>query len=76
MPTKGLLFVVDGGSGWHVHKWANIKDALGKDARALKEAKAHFWNMRKADNLARAEAHAIAREAVLQTANLFSFCFF
>lgn len=54
----------------HVHKWANIEDALGKDNPALKEASAHFWNMRKAEDLPEARAHAIALESVLRQANL------
>lgn len=54
----------------YVHKWANLEDALGKDNSALKEAKDHFWNMRKAEDLPEAAAHAVALESVLRRANL------
>lgn len=54
----------------HVHKWANIEDALGKDSAATQEAATHFWNMRNALDLPEAAVHAIALESVLKQANL------
>ena len=93
LPSSGVLFVVDGGSGLnkaleerysvqdprqrlavrvrcYVHKWANIKDALGKDSPATEEASRHYWNMRQAEDLMEALAHTRALEAVLRKANL------
>jgi transposase-like protein len=54
----------------HVHKWANIEDALGKDSLATAEASTHFWNMKKSNSAPEAAMHAKALEAVLQQANL------
>lgn len=54
----------------HVHKWANIEDALGKDSPATEEASTHYWSMRKAQDLTEASAHARALETVLRKANL------
>jgi transposase-like protein len=54
----------------HVHKWANIEDALGKDSPATAEAATHYWNMRRAEDLAEASAHAQALEIVLRKGNL------
>ena len=54
----------------HVHKWANIEDALGKDSPVTSEASTHFWNMRKARDMVEATTHAMALEAVLKKSNL------
>lgn len=93
LPSRGLLFVVDGGAGLnkalddkyscsdtkkrlavrtrcYVHKWKNIADSLGKDSSAAEEASLHFWSMRKSKDLAEAQLHAKALEAVLRRANI------